>query len=310
LSRYGRILGVVCAAVVILAAPGLISPYSLRVLVLAMISAVAVIGLCFAFGYAGLVHLGQAAFVGVGAYTTAILSTRYGCDVWITMPAALVTSALAAVIVGGPMLRLRGHYLALATVGFNVTVEIVAKNWTDLTGGEDGISGIPNISGISSDRGFFYLALGFLVVTAGIGYAIRASRFGRAMIAVRDDELACGACGVAVFRVKLLAFTLAGIYGGLSGALYAHYANYISPSDFDGVRAITLIVMLIVGGETSIIGAIGGSVLVSFAPEWLRFLGEGYLTVFGLAIIVVLALLPRGLMGAAQSVRRLVFRDA
>ena len=109
MSRFGRIVAVVFAGAIIVAAPALISPYALRVLVLAMISAIAVIGLTFAFGYAGLVHLGQAAFVGVGAYTTAILSTRYGYDVWITMPAALVTSALASVIVGAPMLRLRGH---------------------------------------------------------------------------------------------------------------------------------------------------------------------------------------------------------
>jgi branched-chain amino acid transport system permease protein len=121
------------------------------------------------------------------------------------------------------------------------------------------------------------------------------------MIAVRDDELACGACGVQVFRTKLLAFTLASAYGGLSGVLYAHYASYIAPSDFDGVKAITLLVMLIVGGEVSILGGIAGAILVSFAPEWLRFVGAAYLTVFGIFVVLVLVLLPTGLAGAVRS---------
>ena len=300
------IAGIV-GAMVALALPVLISAYSLRVLDLAVISAIAVVGLCFAFGYAGLIHLAQAAFVGIGAYTTAVLTTRAGFGFWTAMPVAILLGALVSAAIGAPLLRLRGHYLALATVGLNVTMEIVTRNWTDVTGGDDGISGIPGISigsfDFTSDRRFYYLALAFLLVVSAIGYAIRASHFGRAMIAVRDDELACGASGVDAFRTKLLAFTLCGAYGALSGTLYAHYANYIASSDFDSVRAITLLVMLIVGGEVSIAGAIAGCVLISFAPEWLRFLGEAYLTVFGIGIILSLILLPHGIVGAIQSLR-------
>jgi branched-chain amino acid transport system permease protein len=295
-------------AAIVLAVPALLTPYTLRIMILAVISAIAVIGLCFAFGYAGLIHLGQGAFVGVGAYSAALLTTRLGLGFWTAMPAALVIGAAFAVLIGAPLLRLRGHYLALATVGFNETMEIVAKNWTGVTGGDDGVSGIPGISlfgmPIASDRAFYYLALGFLVLVTLIGYAIRASRFGRAMVAVRDDELACGAAGITAFRVKLLAFILASVYGALSGVLYAHYAGYISPSDFDLVRSTTLLVMLIVGGEASILGAIGGAILVSYAPEWLRFLGQAYLTFFGVAILLVLILLPDGAMGALQALRR------
>ena len=302
---------VVCTAIV-LAIPVLLSPYTLRVMDLAVISAIAVVGLCFAFGYAGLVHLGQGAFVGVGAYSAALLSTRLGLGFWTAMPLALVIGATVAILIGAPLLRLRGHYLALATVGFNETLEIVAKNWTGLTGGDDGISGIPGIKLFSlsfgTDRSFYYLALAFLVVATLIGYALRASRFGRAMVAVRDDELACGACGVTAFRTKLLAFVLASVYGALSGVLYAHYSGYIAPSDFDIVRSITLLVMLIVGGEASILGAIGGAILVSYAPEWLRFLGQAYLTFFGIAIILVLVLLPDGAAGALRALRRRAMR--
>ena len=315
MNKVPASVAVVAVGAVVLALPWLLSSYSLRVLDLALISAIAVLGLCFAFGYAGLVHLGQAAFVGIGAYTAALLTTSMGLDFWTALPVALVAGAGVAVLIGWPLLRLSGHYLALATVGFNVTLEIVLKNWVDLTGGDDGISGIPGIHiasfAISSDRRFFYLVLVFLVLAALVAAAIRASRFGRAMIAVRDDELAGGACGISVFRTKLLAFTLAGMYGALSGVLYAHYANYIAPNDFDSVRAITLLVMLIVGGEASIIGSIAGTILVSFAPEWLRFVGQAYLTVFGAAIILVLVLMPGGLVGAARSLRnRYVRRSA
>jgi len=293
-----------CAA----ALPFALSPYSLRVMVLALISAIAVIGLCFAFGYAGLVDLGQAAFVGIGGYTAAILTTKLGFGFWQALPLALLAAGVFAVLIGAPMLRLRGHYLALATVGLNVTMEIITKNWEGLTGGEDGITSIPGVSiagmPIATDRAYYFLALAFLVIAAGIGLALRASRFGRAMIAVRDDELAADACGVLVFRTKLTAFTLASVFGSLSGVLYAHYAGYISPGDFDSVRSITLLVMLIVGGEASILGAIGGAVLISFAPEWLRFLGTAYLTVFGIAIMLVLILAPEGAAGAARALRR------
>jgi branched-chain amino acid transport system permease protein len=277
-----RLLALLACAAIVLSVPLLLSPYTLRVMDLAVISAIAVVGLCFAFGYAGLIHLGQGAFVGVGAYSAALLTTRAGLGFWSAMPLALVVGAAFAILIGAPLLRLRGHYLALSLFGFP----------------------------IATDRSYYYLALGFLVLATAIGYALRASRYGRAMIAVRDDELACGACGVTAFRAKLLAFTLASVYGALSGVLYAHYAGYIAPSDFDVVRSITLLVMLIVGGEASIIGAIGGAILVSYAPEWLRFLGQAYLTFFGIAIILVLILLPEGAAGALRRLRRRVARQA
>ena len=124
------------------------------------------------------------------------------------------------------------------------------------------------------------------------------------MIAVRDDELACGASGISVLRAKVLAFALAAAFAGLSGALYAHYTRYIAPNDFDLVRSITLLVMLIVGGESSILGAVGGAVLISFAPELLRFVGEAYLAVFGIGVLIVLIVMPDGIAGALLQLRR------
>ncbi len=306
-TTTNKIIALLLGALAFGSLPFLVSTYGLRLLDLSLMSAVAVVGLCFAFGYAGLLHLGQAAFVGIGAYSSALLATRLGLGFWLSIPIALVLTATVAVVIGVPMLRLRGHYLALATVGFNVTLEIVAKNWDDLTGGDNGLSGIPGIAigafHFDSDQRFYYLALTALAVVALLGVAIRHSRFGRAMIAVRDDELACGASGVSVLHAKVLAFTIAAVYGALSGVLYAHYAHYIAPNDFDLVHSITLLVMLIVGGETSILGAVGGAVLISFAPELLRFVGEAYLAVFGVGVLIVLVIMPDGLAGALSRLR-------
>ena len=303
-----KALLIVCGAVVALSLPFWISSYGLHVLDLSLISAIAVLGLCFAFGYAGLLHLGQAAFVGVGAYTSAAIAIRFGFGYWLSMPVAVAFTTIAAVIIGVPLLRLRGHYLALATVGLNVTVEIVAKNWLEMTGGDNGMSGIPGIAiagfRFDTDRRFFFLLAVTLAFASLIALAIRHSRFGRAMIAVRDDEMACGACGVSVRAAKVMAFTIAAAYAGVSGTLYAHYAHYVAPNDFDLVHSITLLVMLIVGGETSILGAIGGAVLISFAPEFLRFLGEAYLAIFGVGVLIILIVMPEGLAGALSRFRR------
>ena len=293
-------LGAAVAAASI-AVPFLISDYSLRVTVLALQSAIAVIGLAIAFGWTGLIQLGQAAFIGIGAYTSAVLALRFGLGFWVTMPLAIAGSALIALVIAVPMLRLRGHYLALATVGFNVTAEIVAKNWTGVTGGYDGLSAIPGVSifgqTIDSDRGYYWLSLGFLVVVALFAWSLRHSRYGRAMIAVRDDEIASGTSSVPVVRTKVLAFVIGSALAGLSGSLYAHYAHYISPGDFELSRSITILVMLIAGGEMSIVGSIIGALLLSFAPEWLRFVGDAYLAVFGVAVLMVLVLMPEGIVG-------------
>lgn len=284
-----------------LAVPFIVSDYNLRVMILALQSAIAVVGLCIAFGWAGLIQLGQAAFIGVGAYASAILAVRFGLSFWITMPLSMLLSGLVALVIAVPMLRLRGHYLALATVGFNVTVEIIFKNWVNMTGGYDGISNIPGISlfgySLQTDFGYYYLLLGFVVLVALFATALRHSRFGRAMIAVRDDEIASGTSSVPVVRTKVLAFVISSMLAGLSGVLYAHYSHFIAPADFDLARSITILVMLIVGGEMSIVGAIVGAGLLSFAPEWLRFVGDAYLAVFGVGVLIILVLIPQGIAG-------------
>ena len=302
--RHAPVIGALLAIVAALVAPRLLSEFNLRLATLSLHTSIAVIGLCIAFGWTGLLHLGQAAFIGIGAYATAILSTRLGLGFWTTMPVALVASGLVALCIAVPMLRLRGHYLALAVLGFNVTFEIVARNWTKLTGGFDGITDIPPVHlfglVINDDRGYYYLSLGFAILCALFALALRHSRYGRAMIAIRDDELAAGTSSISVTRMKVLAFVIASMLAGLSGALYAHHATFIAPQDFEFAKSVTILVMLILGGEISVAGAILGTVIITFLPEWLRFLGDYYQAVFGLLVLVILIVMPNGIVGKVK----------
>ncbi|WP_442547974.1 branched-chain amino acid ABC transporter permease [Bradyrhizobium ottawaense] len=279
----------------------LLTDYHLRLLNLAAISAIAVIGLNFAFGYAGLISLGHAAFVGAGAYGVALLTTLLAWSPWLALPAAIAGTAVLAMLIGIPLLRLKGHYLALATLGFNVSFSIVAANWIEVTGGTNGISRIPELRlaghALADERGYLWFALVVLAASAAIAGFIHASRHGRAMIAVRDDETASSMTGIDVPRVKLAAFVLSSVYAALAGSLFAFHMRFISPDDFGYAHSITYLAMLVVGGEGSIVGAILGALLVTFLPEWLRFLGSAYLAFFGLFVLAILIFLPSGLAG-------------
>jgi branched-chain amino acid transport system permease protein len=278
--------------------------YTVRLLNLAVISAIAVLGLNFAFGWSGLITLAQGAFVGFGAYSSALLCTRLGLDPW-TSSAIAVVAAAAFALIGVPMLRLSGHYLALATLGLNVSFEIVTSNWVAVTGGSNGIAKVPSYSlhGMRLDGEHAFFPLGWLVLTvlAFAAYGIRSSRLGRAMLALRDDEIATKMSGVGTVGLKTTVFVICAVYAAISGALFAHHSKFISPGDFGYVHSIFFLAMLIVGGEGSILGAILGAILVTFLPEWLRPLGDGYLTAFGVLLLLVLVFMPKGLMSLIPS---------
>jgi branched-chain amino acid transport system permease protein len=264
-----------------------------------------VLGLSVTFGWTGLSQLGQAAFMGVGAYTSAVVSLRAGLGFWSAMPVAVLTSAILAALVALPLLRLRGHYLAIATIGLNVTAEVIFRNWTKVTGGYDGLVGIPSISlfgyVLRGDRAYYGLILGFVVLAGAFLASLRQTRYGRSMIAVRDDELAAGVAGIYVRQIKIQALVIGSVLAGVSGALYAHFSRYLAPQDFELSRSITFLVMLIVGGETSVIGSVLGAVGLTFAPEWLRFIGDAYLACFGIGVLLVLILMPDGVVGRLKS---------
>lgn len=294
-----RVLTAAALFAVALLLPAVVPGFALHVLNSGMIAAVAVLGLNFVFGWTGLISLAQAAFMGIGAYTTAILTTRHGVPIWLAAPGAIALAGLFGVLIGLPLLRLRGHYLALATLGFNVSFRIVANGWESLLGGTDGIGSIPSPTvlgfALDTDETYFYALWGALAAAVLIAARLRRSHLGRAMLAVRDDEIAAATASIDVVRVKVQAFGLGACYAGAAGVLFAHFTRYVAPEDFDLSLSILFLAMLIIGGEGSIAGAVLGAVLVTFLPEWLRFMGAGYLTLFGTLLLVILVFLPKGL---------------
>jgi branched-chain amino acid transport system permease protein len=298
-------LWVVSAAV--LAVPIVVRDgYILQLLNIAILNAIVVLGLNFATGWTGQINFGQAAFYGLGAYTTAI-ATKAGLP-WITTPFMSVVVVIAAsLVLGLPTLRLRTYYLAMTTIGFGEIIRLIIVHWEPVTGGTSGLREIPGVSvfgfGPQGQLQHYYLLAAALALALLVASRIRNSKLGRAMIATRDSEIAAEQSGVDTVRTKLMAFMIGGVYAGLAGCLYASSIRFISPDSFSGIHAVLLMTMLIVGGMGSIAGCVIGAVALTILPEALRFLGQWYLVLYGLGVIVVIVLAPGGLASLGSLLR-------
>jgi branched-chain amino acid transport system permease protein len=293
----------VCGAVA-LAVPVIANDsYIIQLLNIAILNAIVVIGLNFVTGWAGQINFGQAAFYGLGAYTTAI-ATKAGLP-WITTPflSALVVMA-ASLMLGLPTMRLRTYYLAMTTIGFGEIIRLIIVHWEPVTGGTSGLRAIPGISvfgfGPQGQVQHYYLLIAILALAILIATRIRHSTLGRAMIATKDSEIAAEQSGVDTVRTKLLAFMIGAVYAGLAGCLYASSIRFISPDSFSSIQAVLLMTMLIVGGMGSIFGCVIGALALTVLPEALRFLGQWYLVLYGLGVIGVIVLAPGGLASLAS----------
>ena len=264
------------------------------------INTMLVVGLNLLLGYAGQISLGHAAFFGLGAYTTGILTATYGVNPWLALPAGLVVAGAAAFLVGVPALKLRGYYLAMATLGFGIIVYIFFNQAQHLTGGPSGLSGIPSLSvfGLALDtpeRLFMLIwpALGaILLVSANLVN----SRLGRSLRALHDSEPAAQSLGVNTFRAKLLIFVWSSLYAALAGSLYAHTLNFIAPTSFNFMFSIKLVTMVVVGGMASVWGSLLGAAVLTILPEFLAVFHDFELIIFGTILMVVIIFLPRGLV--------------
>jgi branched-chain amino acid transport system permease protein len=280
--------------------------YIVQLLNIAILNAIVVLGLNFVTGWAGQINFGQAAFYGLGAYTTAV-ATKAGVP-WIATPLLSAVVVIAASLaLGLPTMRLRTYYLAMTTIGFGEIIRLIIVHWEPVTGGTSGLRAIPGVSlfglGPQGQVQHYYLLIAALAVAALIAFRIRHSALGRAMIATRDSEIAAEQSGVDTTRTKLLAFMIAAVYAGLAGCLYASSIRFISPDSFSGTQAILLMTMLIVGGMGSIAGCVIGAVALTILPEALRFLGQWYLVLYGLGVILVIVLAPGGLASLASLTR-------
>jgi len=258
-------------------------------------------------GYAGQVSMAQAAFFGLGAYASGILTAQHGWSPWLGTAAAMVICPLAAVIVGLPTLRLRGHYLAMATVGLNVILSVFFVGLVGLTGGPNGLIGIPSFSLGGMDLGEpskFYL-LAWLVTGAvmlGLLFLTR-SRAGRALRAIAASDIGAECMGIAVFRHKIAVFALCAAIAGLAGALYGHQNNFVSPDTFSFFTSVLLLVMVAIGGFGRYWGPFFGALIYTALPELMRAWHDTELLLFGAAMIVVVGFLPGGLAGGLARLR-------
>jgi branched-chain amino acid transport system permease protein len=280
--------------------------YVIQLLNIAILNAIVVIGLNFATGWAGQINFGQAAFYGLGAYTTAI-ATKAGLP-WIVTPfLSVIVVVVASLILGLPTMRLRTYYLAMTTIGFGEIIRLMIVHWEPVTGGTSGLRAIPGISifgiGPQGQIQHYYLLIATLGLAVLIALRVRNSVLGRAMIATKDSEIAAEQSGVDTTRTKLLAFMIGALYAGLAGCLYASSIRFISPDSFSGTQAILLMTMLIIGGMGSIAGCVVGAVALTILPEALRFLGQWYLVLYGLGVVAVIVLAPGGLASLASQVQ-------
>lgn len=259
-------------------------------------------------GYTGLTSLAHAAFWGLGAYASGMLATLAGVSPWLGTVFAMASCALAAVVIGVPTLRLSGHYLAMATLGFNAIVTVVLIGLVEWTGGPNGLIGIPAYQigelDLSLPGAFFYLAwLSSALVLTGLLFLSR-SRTGRALQAIRSSDIAAACMGVPVLRYKVGIFALSSAIAGLAGALYAHQNLYVSPDTFSFSISILLLVMVAIGGFGRYWGAFYGALLFTVLPELLRSFHDVELLILGAAMVVVVGFMPDGLAGLAERLSR------
>ncbi len=275
--------------------------YLLHMANISMMFAILTISLNILSGFTGLMSVGHIAFFGIGAYSAAILTTKAGMPILVGFIAAGVISALFSLILGLPTMRLRGMYFSVATMAFGEIIYQLIKNLEPLTGGTKGITKIPSIEifGISFKdyRNFYYLMLLGLVLVIVLTQNLKNSRPGRAMLAIRANDIAAEAMGVNVVSYKLVAFMASAFFAGIAGAFYAHEMRYISPETFASVESASLLAMMVVGGIGSIPGAILGGAALTILPEVLRFIGEFRLVLYGAAVVAIIIFAPKGLGG-------------
>jgi len=278
------------------------------IMIFAGIYCLITIGLSILMGYGGQISLGQAAFYGIGAYVSGILTAKYGLNPWACMLIGAVVAAGVALLIGAPSLKLRGHYLAMATLAFGIIIFIVFNEEIEWTGGPDGMTGIPGLSlfGFEFDSIEKYYYLVWAIVFAAFIFTINViqSGTGRALRAIHVSESAANAMGVDISRLKIIIFIYSAILASLGGSLYAHYMNFINPTTFDLFFSIKLLIMIALGGMHDIWGAIIGAILITFLSfEWLHYFEEFEIIVYGAILLLITIFLPHGLVGVPGIVK-------
>jgi branched-chain amino acid transport system ATP-binding protein/branched-chain amino acid transport system permease protein len=315
IPRPARYFSIILGILLLLGLPLIVkSPYVLFVVELILMYIILTAGLNLPVGLTGQISLCQAAFWGLGAYFSAILTEKMGISVWIVLPLAGLFAGIFGLLIGLATRRVAGDYLALVTLGFGEVVRIVALNWIGLTRGPMGITGIPapnpiNLFGLATIRfdayePYYYLLLIAVGVILWATNRITKSRVGLAMRSVAGNEIAAQSLGVNVSHYKILAFTLSAVYAGWAGSLYVHLVRFISPESFSFLASVTMLSMVIVGGMGSLVGVVIGSSVLTIVSELLRDLQVWRMILYGLILTTSMVLMPRGIVGLVRQKMR------
>jgi branched-chain amino acid transport system permease protein len=303
----------VAIPLLILVLPFLITNrYNQHILNMVLIYIILGMSLNLVFGYTGLLSLGHAAFYGVGAYVSALVSTKLGLPFVASFFLAGLAGALVGIAIGLPTLKLAGPYFAMATIGFNKIVEMVFLNWDSVTGGPAGVSDIPApvFFGIylKSERAYFYL---IVIVMLSLFYLYKnliRSHVGKTIVAMRDNAIAAQAMGVDTSLLRISVFTISTIYAAFAGSLYAHMVSYVAPDAFPVLESIAFLILVVLGGPGFLRGPIYGAILLVLANEYLQYLESFNMLIYGLALMVLLVFLPSGISGLFESLKYRLYR--
>jgi branched-chain amino acid transport system permease protein len=304
-----RHIATVLFAVLVMGIPLIVrNPYYVGALVFVGIYSLMTVCLCLLLGYAGQISLGHAAFYGIGAYTSAVLTTRTHLSPWLALVAAMAVTAALAFLVGRPVLKLRGHYLAMATLGFGEIIYIVFNSAVELTGGPSGLGQIPRLSiggfVFKNDIHYYYLVWLTVIVLVVLVLNIINSRVGRALRSIHGSETAANAMGVNTASYKMQIFVFSAAVSSLAGSYYAHFVTFISPTTFDANVSVLLVTMVIVGGMSKVWGALLGAALLGTLPEYLRTFGDYDILVYGAIMLAIMMFAPEGLSGLIVACKR------
>lgn len=289
--------------------------YIFQIVIMSIIFAIATSAMNLIIGFTGQASLAHGAFFGIGAYAVAIM-TKAGMSFWPALPLAALIAAFIGVLVGIPALRTRGHYFAIVTLCFGVILWIIAGNWIELTGGHNGIFGIPLPNTVhlpvlgdidfSSQTAQYYLALGFLLLTLFALHRLIYSIYGLTFMAIRNNEALADAVGINIFATKLISFVTANFIAGMAGGLYAAMIGAVSPSAASHMLTFNFLIFVILGGIATLSGSVLGAFAIPIIMEFLQFLGDYRMLFFGALLVVVIIYFPNGFVGGLRRLNQYI----
>jgi len=302
---YPLSLGVLVFALVF---PMVFSTYQTNIMTTALMYVVLGLGLNIVVGVAGLLDLGYVAFYAVGAYSYALLNFHFGLGFWAVLPIGGLFAAFLGVILGFPVLRLRGDYLAIVTLGFGEIIRLILENWNDFSQGPSGMANIPRPGFFGMEMSFasgityiYYIVVALVIITIFVVNRLQNSRLGRAWLALREDEIACQAMGIDKTKTKLIAFSLGAFWAGFVGVIFAAKTTFVNPASFTFLESAIILSIVVLGGMGSIVGVIFGALILILMPEYLRALSEYRMLAFGGILVVMMVFKPDGII---SNVRR------